>query len=65
MSVPSLAIHLDRSVNEAFKFNQETHVKPVLATLAQAYAHLLQFACLCRFSFFATIDTLRIATMFC
>lgn len=32
LRVPTLAIHLDGSANEAFKFNKETHMLPVLAT---------------------------------
>lgn len=32
LRVPTLAIHLDGSVNEAFKFNKETRLVPVLAT---------------------------------
>lgn len=36
MRVPSLAIHLDGSANEAFKFNRETHMLPILATTAKA-----------------------------
>eukprot|EP00163_Fabomonas_tropica_P016330 TRINITY_DN29337_c0_g1_i1.p1 TRINITY_DN29337_c0_g1~~TRINITY_DN29337_c0_g1_i1.p1 ORF type:complete len:499 (+),score=153.64 TRINITY_DN29337_c0_g1_i1:117-1613(+) len=32
MRVPTLAIHLDRGVNDAFKLNKETHVHPILAT---------------------------------
>lgn len=32
LRVPTLAIHLDRSVKEGFKFNEEIHLTPVLAT---------------------------------
>ncbi|GAA5806802.1 hypothetical protein MFLAVUS_000150 [Mucor flavus] len=35
LRVPTLAIHLDGSANEAFKFNKETHMLPVLATSAK------------------------------
>jgi aspartyl aminopeptidase len=31
-SVPSLCIHLDRTSNEGFAINKETHLKPILAT---------------------------------
>lgn len=36
LRVPTLAIHLDGSANEAFKFNKETHMLPVLATAAKS-----------------------------
>jgi len=32
--IPTLAIHLDRSVNEALKFNLETEMIPILGTVA-------------------------------
>lgn len=31
LKIPSLAIHLDTE-REAFKFNKETHLKPIIAT---------------------------------
>lgn len=34
--VPSLAIHLDRTVNDAFKVNSESHLPAVLATAVKA-----------------------------
>ena len=37
LRIPTLAIHLDRSVHEAFKFNNEAQLLPVLATTAKAY----------------------------
>ncbi|KAJ2909390.1 hypothetical protein GGI21_001929 [Coemansia aciculifera] len=36
MRIPSLAIHLDRSVRDAFTYNKETHLTPILATVANA-----------------------------
>ncbi|KAI8880498.1 aspartyl aminopeptidase-like protein [Backusella circina FSU 941] len=36
LRVPTLAIHLDHSVNEAFKFNKEVHLNPILATTVKA-----------------------------
>ena len=32
LRIPSLAIHLDRSVHEGFKFNNETNLTPILCT---------------------------------
>ncbi|XVF11556.1 hypothetical protein REPUB_Repub08aG0038000 [Reevesia pubescens] len=36
MRVPTLAIHLDRGVNDGFKVNTQSHLLPVLATLIKA-----------------------------
>lgn len=32
LRVPTLAIHLDRSVKDGFSFNPETHLRPILST---------------------------------
>ncbi|KAL1563635.1 aspartyl aminopeptidase [Salvia divinorum] len=36
MRIPTLAIHLDREVNDGFKVNKQTHLVPVLATSVKA-----------------------------
>ncbi|KAI8148536.1 peptidase M18 [Fennellomyces sp. T-0311] len=36
LRVPTLAIHLDGSANEAFRFNKENHMVPVLATAVKS-----------------------------
>ena len=36
LRIPTLAIHLDRGVNEKFAFNNETQLLPVLATVVKA-----------------------------
>ncbi|KAK2388386.1 putative aspartyl aminopeptidase [Trifolium repens] len=38
MRVPTLAIHLDRGVNDGFKVNTQTHLLPILATSLKAEA---------------------------
>lgn len=35
MSIPNLAIHLDRTSNESFTFNAEDHLRPILASQVQ------------------------------
>jgi len=36
LRIPSLAIHLDPEVNEAFKFNKQNHLQPVLCSAVKA-----------------------------
>ncbi|KAJ2537460.1 hypothetical protein EV175_006717, partial [Coemansia sp. RSA 1933] len=36
MRIPSLAIHFDRSLSDGIKFNKETHLTPILATVSKA-----------------------------
>ncbi|XP_068309057.1 probable aspartyl aminopeptidase [Pyrus communis] len=36
MRIPTLAIHLDRDVKDAFKVNTQTHLLPILATAVKA-----------------------------
>lgn len=39
MRIPTLAIHLDRNVNDGFKVNTQTHLAPVLASVIKAEAN--------------------------
>lgn len=34
LRIPTLAIHLDRDVREGFKFNNEVHLTPLIATVS-------------------------------
>jgi aspartyl aminopeptidase len=36
LRIPTLAIHLDRTVSDGFKFNSETHCRPILETAIKA-----------------------------
>lgn len=35
LRIPTLAIHLDRTMNDAFKFNKETNYRPILGLVAE------------------------------
>jgi aspartyl aminopeptidase len=37
LRIPTLSIHLDRTVNESFKFNQETEFTPILGQLSSRF----------------------------
>lgn len=37
LRIPTLAIHLDRTVSEKLQFNNETHLTPILATTIKKY----------------------------
>ncbi|KAK3807921.1 MAG: peptidase M18 [Benniella sp.] len=36
LRIPTLAIHLDRTVGEGFKFNNETHLTPIISTVTKS-----------------------------
>ncbi|KAF9365881.1 hypothetical protein BGX34_007830 [Mortierella sp. NVP85] len=36
LRIPTLAIHLDRGVGEGFKFNNETHLTPIISTVTKS-----------------------------
>jgi len=36
LRIPTLAIHLDRTVSDGFKFNAETHLRPIIETALKA-----------------------------
>jgi aspartyl aminopeptidase len=37
LRIPTLAIHLDRGVNDAFKFNNETQLVPMLSSVSKRF----------------------------